>query len=95
MKSSEKPELSQTIKIHDQVHIRPIGTPYIEKRPIEIKLIKPANQNMSYTLIFKSPLETNFEELQDYDIKGSSNFFTSIKPPKIEPRDIYNKVILE
>lgn len=51
------------MKIGDKIHTRPIGTPYIEKRPIEIKLIKPVNQNMSYTLIFKSPLDMNYEEL--------------------------------
>lgn len=55
--------------------------------------MKPANQDMSYTMIYQSPLDTNYEDMQNTEIVPSKNFFTSVKPPKVEPRDLYNKVI--
>ncbi len=44
-------------------NIRSIGTPYIHKRKPIIKVINPADNHLSYSVIMRSPLDLRINEM--------------------------------
>ena len=59
-------------------------------------MIKPVNDfNMSYSMIMRSPLDISLKEVQNFEITPSRSFFESIKQPKLDPLDLYNKCVID
>eukprot|EP00347_Sterkiella_histriomuscorum_P009875 403339540 len=77
-----------------KLNVRPIGTPYIDKRPPLLQVINPVNQQkLSYSVILQSPLNLTYKETFSQQIQSSNSFVESIKPPIMNALDIYNKTM--
>lgn len=70
---------SNALGTNMKLNLRPIGTPYIEKRPPILQVIKPVNDNkLSYSVVLQSPFNLTYNELYKQDIEPSNSFIESI-----------------